>query len=157
MNKGVRFVATAAGSFVIYLLLAGSLRPEELIAGAIVAVIAALIMSGYNPLNGKIFNPVRMAKALLYFPYFLWKMVVANLQIASIVLKPRLPISPAIIRERSSLKSPEGILILTSSITLTPGTLTVDEEDGDIFVHRVSESEEKVLEPFERKLQGVTE
>lgn len=159
MNRGVRFLATAAGSFVIYLLLADSLQPEELAAGGAVAIIAALLMVRYSPLSGKIFHPARIIKALVYFPYFLWKMVVANLQIASIVLRPALPIHPTIVRESSTLKTPEGLLLLTSSITLTPGTLSVDEKDGYVYVHQVSKADPdtKILKPFEKWLKGVTE
>jgi len=157
MNKGVRFISTAAGAFVIYLLLANSLEPAELIIGGIISISAALLMIRYTPLNGKIGNPVRLLKALAYLPFFTWKMILANLHIASIVLRPGLPVSPSIVREQSDLKTPEGLLLLTSSITLTPGTLSVDEEDGSVYIHVVSETDKKILGPFEKRLKGVTE
>lgn len=164
MNKLLRFTATAVISFVIYLLLTASLGLEEILFGIGVAVIAALLVGRFLPIRIGAINPVRIAKAIAYLPYFLWKMIEANVRLALVVVRPSLPIHPSIVEGRTGMKSGEGKLFLTSSITLTPGTLTVDVEDDRVFVHCVSagdaeenHAEESILVPFEKRLRGVTE
>ena len=134
MNTILRFVATAVVSFVIYLLLTASLGLAEILFGTGVALIAAVLVSRYLPIHIGALNPVRIAKAIIYLPVFFWKMIEANLKLALIVIRPSLPIAPSIVRGTSGLKSGEGKLFLTSSITLTPGTLTVDVDEDEVRV-----------------------
>lgn len=164
MNKLLRFTATAVISFVIYLLLTASLGWEEILFGIGVALVAALLVARYLPIHIGALNPVRIVKAIVYLPYFLWKMVEANLKLALIVIRPSLPIRPSVVEGTTDLKSAEGKLFLTSSITLTPGTLTVDVDDERVFVHCVTADEREtndakgqILVPFEKRLRGVTE
>jgi multicomponent Na+:H+ antiporter subunit E len=164
MNKLLRFAATALISFVIYLLLTASVALPEILFGIGVALIAALLVGRYLPIRIGALNPVRIVKAAVYLPIFLWKMIEANLKLALIVLRPSLPIAPSIVKGKTGLNSGEGKLFLTSSITLTPGTLTVDVEGDDIYVHCVTakggerdRTEETILVPFEKRLKGVTE
>jgi multicomponent Na+:H+ antiporter subunit E len=59
--------------------------------------------------------------------FFLFiEIIKANLDVALRVIKPVIPINPGIVKVKTKLKTPMGRLILTNSITLTPGTLTVD-------------------------------
>jgi len=164
MNKLLRFAATALVSFVIYLLLTASVALPEILFGIGVALIAALLVGKFLPIRIGALNPVRIAKAVVYLPVFFWKMVEANLKLALIVLRPSLPIAPSVVKGRTLLGSGEGKLFLTSSITLTPGTLTVDVEGDDVYVHCVTatagereRTEETILVPFEKRLKGVTE
>lgn len=164
MNRFLRFAATALISFVIYLLLTASVGLWEIVFGVGVASIAALLVAKFMPIHAGALNPVRIAKALVYLPYFLWKMVVANVKLALVVVNPSLPIHPSIVKARTDLRSGEGKLFLTSSITLTPGTLTVDVDEQDIYVHCVTAGEDEVehpketiFAPFEKKIRGVTE
>ena len=164
MNKLLRFAATAAISFVIYLLLTASVGLPEILFGIGVALVAALLVGRDLPIRIGALNPLRIAKAIVYLPIFLWKMIEANLKLAVIVLKPSLPIAPSIVKGRTQLASGEGKLFLTSSITLTPGTLSVDVDGENVYVHCVTaragereHAEETILVPFERRLKGVTE
>jgi len=164
MNKSFSFAATAVISFVIYLLLTASVGLEEILFGVGVAIISSLLVGRFLPIRLGALNPVRIVKAIAYLPYFLWKMLEANLKLALIVIRPSLPIRPSIVQGTTSLSSGEGKLFLTSSITLTPGTLTVDVDDQNVFVHCVTAGEketdradEAILAPFEKRLKGVTE
>ena len=132
--------------------------------GIFVAVISAIILSGYLPFDRRIFNPMRLVRWIIYAPYFLWKMIVANIEIALIVINPVLRIKPSIVKGSTILKSNEGKLLLTSSITLTPGTLSIDLKDEEVYIHRVKtdktgeeETKEEVIHPFEKFIKGVTE
>ncbi len=164
MGKVFRFTATAVISFVIYILLVLPLKPGELVIGLGVAVISAVILAGYLPFDRRVFNPLRLLRGLVYAPYFLWKMIVANIEIALIVINPVLRIKPSIVKGKTILKSKEGQLLLTSSITLTPGTLSIDLKDDAVYIHRVStdktgteETKAEVIHPFEKFIKGVTE
>jgi multicomponent Na+:H+ antiporter subunit E len=62
----------------------------------------------------------------------------SNLRLAAIVLSPDLPVDPGIVKIRTELKSRMGRLMLANSITLTPGTLTVEVDGEWLYVHCVT-------------------
>ena len=65
-------------------------------------------------------------------------MVKCNLRIAAVVLAPSLPVSPGIVKVRTKLRTPMGRLLLANSITLTPGTLTVEMDGEWFYIHWVT-------------------
>ena len=65
-------------------------------------------------------------------------LVHANLPVARIVLAPSLPLNPGIVKVRTRLKSKMGRLMLANSITLTPGTLTVEMLGEWLYIHWVT-------------------
>lgn len=77
----------------------------------------------------------KVAMLALYCFSLLWQIVLANLQLARIVLHPRLPIQPGIVRFNPGLKTDLSKTLLANSITLTPGTLTVDIHGEEFTVH----------------------
>ena len=84
----------------------------------------------------------------------------ANLTLAKIVLSPSLPINPGFVKVRTTLKSPMGRLLLANSITLTPGTLTVEMEGEWLYVHWVTMDAQdidgataRIVSGFERYLE----
>ena len=102
----------------------------------------------------------------VYLPRFLWECIKANIDVAYRVLHPKLPINPGIVKVKTSLKSDTGITFLANSITLTPGTLSVDvdKEKGSLYVHWIDVREkdieratEIVVERFERILRRIFE
>ena len=162
--KLIRILVTALVGAGVYLLLAASLAPAELALAAGVGLLAALSLSGQFSFAPRVLHPLRILRALGYLPYFLWQMLLANLKVAAVVLSPRLPVRPSIVRARNGLRSPEGTLLLTSSITLTPGTLTVDVEGERLYIHCVQATQKEDQDPegtitggFEKRLKGVTE
>ena len=73
-----------------------------------------------------------------YYGYFLRELFKSNLKMAAIVLSPSLPITPGIVKVRTRLKSRMGRLMLANSITLTPGTLTVEMTGEWLYIHCVT-------------------
>lgn len=71
----------------------------------------------------------RAAFLLAYIGVLFWEIIKANVDVAYRVLHPRIPIRPGIVVIRTSLKSNVAKLILANSITLTPGTFTLDVVD----------------------------
>jgi multicomponent Na+:H+ antiporter subunit E len=140
---------------------------QEAIAGAAVALLAALVagrfVTGRPRLRGL---PRRAAFAFLYLFRFFWEMIKANLHVALIVLDPRRPIRPGIIRIRTELTRDTAITILANSITLTPGTFTVDvdPERHELYIHCITVASSDLEEntraiglKFERLLKEVFE
>ena len=78
-------------------------------------------------------------RPLLYLPWLLWEIARANLQVARVILSPSLPISPTLVRLKASQQSELCQAIFANSITLTPGTVTIELKDGSLLVHALSE------------------
>jgi len=74
-------------------------------------------------------------RLLLYIPWLIGQIVIASLQVAMVVLHPRCPLCPALIRFHTALKNTSAQVILGNSITLTPGTITLDIKEGEFLVH----------------------
>jgi len=68
-------------------------------------------------------------------PWFLGQIFSANLHVAYLSLSPKMPIDPQIIRFKTKLESDVSWVALANSITLTPGTITIDIREGEFFVH----------------------
>jgi len=79
---------------------------------------------------------------LVYLPYLLWEIVIANLQVAYIVLHPRMMdlIDPHLFRFNTYLKRPFSKVTFAQSITLTPGTITVSIHDDEFTVYALTKS-----------------
>jgi multicomponent Na+:H+ antiporter subunit E len=72
---------------------------------------------------------------LFYIPWLIWQIVVASLQVAYVVLRPRMPINPALIQFHTKLPTMGSKVILGNSITLTPGTITIQIKEDEFLVH----------------------
>ncbi len=154
-------------SFLVWIALTDLGSLQEIIAGIIIAAIVALMAGHFLVTTEKsehIFK--RIISALVYFFRFLWEMIKANVHVAYIVLHPGLPIKPGIVRIKTDLKKDSSLTVLSNSITLTPGTLSVDISDDKkhLYVHwiDVEESDEdkatsKIGSKFEGRLKEVFE
>jgi multicomponent Na+:H+ antiporter subunit E len=125
--------------FVLWLLLVWSLDWQGVVAGLVLAVLFALILSKLLPEKvERLFSPVRWFWALAHLASLSLWIVLANLDVLYRVLHPNLPIRPGIVKVKTSLKSDEARTFLANSITLTPGTLTVDIIDDWLYVHWIN-------------------
>ncbi|EXJ15251.1 Na+/H+ antiporter subunit E [Imhoffiella purpurea] len=120
--------------FIIWVGLTNSADPQELVAGLLVsAVIVWLtIPAAASDALSRPWNPLAL---LAYMPVFLKNLVLANIDVARRVLSPSLPINPGIVRIKTRLERPYQRLILANSITLTPGTVTLDMDGDEMYVH----------------------
>ena len=156
-----RFIFAFLITFVLWTGLTLPFTTEKAIVGIGVAILVGIISIKFLKSGLKALSPVRLFHIIIYIPVFFIKMVIANIEIAFIVLNPKLPIEPSIIKAKTELKNDISMLWLANSITLTPGTLTVDVRDGEFYIHCVKPTEttskwlkEKVLYPFEKHLKG---
>ena len=167
MRRLVYFVL----AFVIWILLTwpiadGKIDVQVVIAGLIASVIAAVLFHEMLPREHRIFiSPVRIFWVLVYLPVFFYYVVKANFDVVYRALHPKMPIKPGIVKIKTALKTESGITALANSITLTPGTLTVDlTDDGYLYVHwinvksdEVEEATKQISQRFEWFLQKIFE
>jgi multicomponent Na+:H+ antiporter subunit E len=143
----IPFILTAVFAFIVYLLLtagSGNLlfwSESELIMGAFLALLTAALARNVFCRNKdyRMANPGRWIVLALYLivPFFI-EMAKANLDVAYRVITGR--IRPGIVKISPGLKTDLGTMFLANSITLTPGTLTVDvdEKTNDLYVHMIN-------------------
>jgi multicomponent Na+:H+ antiporter subunit E len=112
---------------------------QSVLLGAGAAALVALVLpSSITDAHGlRWLNPARWFWALVYLPVFTYYVVKANLEVVYLVLHPEMPIRPGIVKVKTGLKSTAARVALANSITLTPGTFTVDidEDEGALYVH----------------------
>ena len=138
------FIATTIFCFILWLLFTfnGDIWGiDEIIAGIILSLIAGVASAKIFIKDYKLANPVRWLFILAYLPRFFYEMAKANFDVAYRVITGK--IKPGIVKISPNLKSDISITILANSITLTPGTLSVDVDDEkNLYVHWINVKDE---------------
>jgi len=149
----------------LWLMLTCSYDSQQLAAGLILSVaLAAVLGSIYQQEPKRLFNPVRWFWFIVYVCYFIYYCIKANFDVAYRVLHPDVPIRPGIVKVRTALTTDIAKTFLANSITLTPGTLTVDIKDQDYYIHWINvttddpvEQTNVIVRRFERILARIFE
>lgn len=127
-----------AVSLLVWLLLSASLDPVELGVGVLAAGLVTLLTGQRAAVfSGLSVGPMALLGMLRYLGVFFVALVKANIDLAARVLNPALPIRPAVVEVETRIKSRLGRLLLANSITLTPGTLSIDYVGDRLLVHWV--------------------
>jgi multicomponent Na+:H+ antiporter subunit E len=137
--------------------LSGYFDVVHLVFGFVSVTLVSLISHEHLTGGGDVPTGIkRLGRLALYLPWLIWEIVAANFDVMLRVFGLK-PIDPCIIRFTPDLKSDFGRVTLANSITLTPGTVTVDIENGEFIVHALSrEAADAVLAgAMEKKAQGV--
>ena len=125
-------------SFLAWIMLTSLSDIQEILAGVAVAFIVSLL-AGHFLITTEKKNPLpkRILLSFAYIARFLWEMIKANIHVAYIVMHPLLPIKPGIVKIRTTLTKDTSLTILSNSITLTPGTLTIDidPDNKNLYIH----------------------
>lgn len=143
------FVASSVLSYIFYLLLttaSGSLflwSKEELIVGGVIAlIIGAVTRNMFFKDNLNFLNPRRFFSFVFFVAvHWSWALVIANIDVAKRVITGN--INPGILRVSTDTKNDFAISIVSTALTLTPGTITVDvdEDSNDLYVHWIGVNE----------------
>ena len=154
-------------ALIIWLLLNLPLSLQNFIIGIFIAVFAALFVGDFfTPRPHLFLHSGRYLWFLLYVPVFIWECLKANIDVAFRVIHPSRPIKPGIVKIKTALKSDIALTFLANSITLTPGTLTVDvdKERGFLYVHWINVKSEQledatkfIAQRFEKILKRIFE
>lgn len=131
-------IALVAMLFAFWLVLSGMFTPFLLAAGFGASVAVALIARRMDVADRE-GHPIHLTPgALFYWPWLLKEIALAGWQVTRIILHPRLPISPTLVRFRPSQQSTVGLVTHANSITLTPGTITVEAGHDEFLVHALT-------------------
>ncbi len=141
-------LATFVAMFTFWVVLSGMFDAFHLTLGVICCMLVAhfshdLLFSGDDDQS--------CVRGLLgfvtYLPWLFYQIVIANLQIAYVVLHPRMfeLIDPHVIRFKTKLKRPISKVTFAQSITLTPGTITVSIHDDEFSVYALTRSASDAL------------
>jgi multicomponent Na+:H+ antiporter subunit E len=131
-------LALVAALLVFWLVLSGIYTPF-LVGAGIGAAIAVAALAWRMELADAEGHPVHLSLgAILYWPWLLKEIVKSGWQVARIILDPRLPVSPALVRFKPSQSSTVGLVTHANSITLTPGTITVEADRDAFLVHALT-------------------
>ena len=127
------------GAFLMWSLLNWVPDWQHLIVGIFIAWFVAFMTGGLFIMQPRILkHPLRYWYFLIYYlPKFLWECFKSNVDVAYRVLHPKLPINPGIVKVKTSLKTDIALTFLANSITLAPGTMSVDidKDNGILYVH----------------------
>lgn len=130
----------------LWLLLSGHYKPLLLALGAASCVLVVWVAHRMDVVDRE-GHPIHLSwRALPYWAWLGWEIAKTNVEVALIILNPKLPISPRLVRVRASQKTELGHVVYANSITLTPGTVTVDLVDGDLEVHVLTKAAADDLE-----------
>lgn len=137
--QGLNFLATFSLMFGFWVLLSGFFDLFHLTEGAICSALIAYLS------HDLLFTETNLRKRhitgknfVLYLPWLIYQIYLANVHVVSLVIKPKMPIDPKIIRFKTKFQGDLVLVTLANSITLTPGTITLDIRNGEFYVHAIS-------------------
>jgi multicomponent Na+:H+ antiporter subunit E len=139
----MRYIAVFILSMVFWLMLTFEFTVPNIIVGAVASCITSLIFARFFVKNVyKLIQPHRYFWFLVYLIVFIWECIKANIDVAYRVLHPAMPIRPGIVKVKTTLKSEMAKMLLANSITMTPGTISVDIIDDYLYIHWIYISSE---------------
>ena len=136
--KTVHSLSLGAVLFAVWLLLSGHYTPFILALG-VASCALVVTVSMRMDVSDHEGHPIHLSwRALTYMPWLMIEIIKANIDVAKLILSPDMPITPTLLRVKASQTSDLGKVIYANSITLTPGTISVDVANGEILVHALS-------------------
>lgn len=165
MKRAALFILALA-LWMLLVLPLGKAWPQDVVAGALMSLVVVLVMKELPAEQvGKALQPSRYGWLAVYLVVLGYYVVKANLDVMYRLLHPDMPIRPGIVKVKTDLKTPTGVTALANSITLTPGTLTVNAtEDGWLYVHWIcvetvdpDEAAEQITKKFEWYIKRIVE
>ena len=126
--------------FAIWLLWSGLYKPLLVTLGGLSCAVTYLLARRMGYFERPTVTMTYSFRLLAYWPWLAKQVILSSIDVARIIIHPKLPISPCTLRLEASASDPVDQVILGNSITLTPGTLTLDLHKGVLQVHALSEA-----------------
>ena len=133
-------ISLAAILTIIWLLLSGYFLPLLLVLGALSVLLVLIVVLRMDVVDRESYPSHLTLQALSYWPWLVKEIIVSNLDVARRILAPGMPISPTVVRIKASAHGDLGNVIYGNSITLTPGTVTIDIDGDELVVHALTEA-----------------
>ncbi|MDA0205783.1 MAG: Na+/H+ antiporter subunit E [Acidobacteria bacterium] len=140
--------------FVLWLLLSESYTLGHMAIGFAAALSVAFWNSSYLSRSE---YQVRWVQAFAYLPWLFGRILASGAHLSYLILHPKLPIDPKMIHHRPRLSSETALVILGNSITLTPGTITLEASSDELVVHAMDDEStmDVVNLRLENKISGL--
>ncbi len=140
--------------FVFWVLISASFEWIHLGLGLVFSFAVAWINSGHSLFVPKFRLWLRI---LLYLPWLFYKIIESSLYLSKLILHPALPIDPQLVSVDSKLRHHAAVVLLGNSITLTPGTITVEVDSNKLIVHAMDKvlSEDIESKQIESKIADI--
>lgn len=152
----LQYIVLSVTLFSFWFILSGIMKAKFLIIGLATSLIAAwvsrpLLLLPSAGRSKEVFVAFDFPywKYIVYWPWLLWEIVKANIDVVKLVLDPKMPIDPVIFTFRKNMSNPLAHVTLANSITLTPGTITIDIVDGVYYIHAITREAAESLAPKE--------
>lgn len=143
----IRRLSLAVALFLFWLLLSGHYTPFLLAAGLGSTLAIVWFSDRLMSLVDREGHPLHLAaNAFTYWPWLVWEIAKSAWDVTKRILDPKLPISPVMVRLKAGQHSAVGRVIYANSITLTPGTITMELDGDDILVHALTREGAQSLE-----------
>ncbi|MDA3954690.1 MAG: Na+/H+ antiporter subunit E [Bacteroidales bacterium] len=162
----MKYIALFIIALLFWLLLTFNLSISNIVVGIVAAVATCILFGKHFAVTSfsKLLQPQRYFWFVVYLIIFIWECLKANFEVAYRVLHPAMPIKPGIVKIKIDLKTDIAKTTLANSITMTPGTITVDIIDEYIYVHWIyistdnpEEYSQKVSGRFEKYIKKIFE
>ena len=153
--------------FSLWLIFNGRVTFEILAAGVLISFLLDLFVKNFLKINLTGAALIRFLKilpeVLIYVIVLLIEIVKANFAITKLVVAPKISVEPCLVKFKSPLKTHAARVALANSITLTPGTITVELKDNEFLVHALTREIaeglqgslfERLLKRMERKIHA---
>jgi multicomponent Na+:H+ antiporter subunit E len=128
-------VAAFALLFAFWLLLSGFFTPFLIAAGVGSSIAVVWFARRMDMIDVEAFPLVMWRMTFRYWPWLLKEIVKSGWAVTRIVLDPKLPASPTLVRFKPGQRTPVGLVTHANSITLTPGTITIEATPEEFLVH----------------------
>ena len=143
--------------FLTWILLAGEVSWSACLTGFLMAALLYLFcrqIMGYGPPQGPL-SPRRLWRMLRYLGYLIWEMLKAGFVVMRLIYTKGRRMEPLLVRFDTDLQSDQARAVLGDSITLTAGTITVQDQEGHLYVHALDRSLAEGIEDseFQRRLR----
>jgi multicomponent Na+:H+ antiporter subunit E len=134
----MRYVGTFFLLYAVWLLWSGHMEPLLLVLGLLSAALVTWLSYRMRLIDREAFPYHLTGRLLAYIPWVLWQVIKTNVDIARIILHPKLPIFSHLIFLEVKQQTELGRVIHANTITITPGTVTLDVRDGYFVVHALT-------------------
>lgn len=125
---------------VFWLLLSGFFQSLLLFFGAVSVGLVVLVIAKMDQVDQECKSLVIRPSLLLYFAWLLKEIVKSSIEVTKLIWRSPTKLEPALARIPTKENSKEGSVLYANSITLTPGTLSVDLDDQSVTVHALQAS-----------------
>ena len=124
--------------FCLWLLLSGFFQ-TLLISLGVASVVSVVWIAHRMDVIDHEGHPIHLTmRAFLYWPWLIVEIIKANIDVARVILRRKMPINPSLVEVKSTQETELGQVVYANSITLTPGTVTIAIDKDIMTVHALT-------------------